>query len=126
MKRILALVLCLVLALGLCACKSEPKESAESEIKPSSSTESAPSSSQGAVNSIVAPESLNAKKYACSVASPDGVILRTGPSSDYEALGVIDDGAKLTELANQNGWVYVDVEGQQGWIFGQYVAYFEN
>ena len=125
MKRILALVLCFVLAISLCACKSEPIESAGSEINPSSSTESAPSS-QGAVNSIVAPESLNAKKFSCSVDSPDGVILRTGPSSDYEALGVIDDGAQLTELANQNGWVYVDVDGQQGWIFGQYVAYFEN
>ncbi len=126
MRRLTAIFLCVLMLLGLCACKSAPESSVaeESSSIASSSEVSAPQST--GVNSIVAPESMNTKEYSCRVASYDGLILRTGPSTDYDALGVIDDGTEMTELANQNGWVYVDVQGQQGWVFGQYVEYTEN
>lgn len=130
MRKITALALCLVLILGLCACnKAQESQSiveskTESSSKPSGSASS--SAKESAVKSIVSPESMNTKQYLCHVASPDGLILRIGPSTEYEALGVIEDGTAMTELANQNGWVYVDVQGQQGWVFGQYVQYKEN
>ncbi len=131
MRKIIVLMLCVLLTVSLCACnKAEESasvlesESSLSSIKPSSS--SASGSQASAVHSIIAPESMNTKEYSCNVASVDGLILRVGPSTDYEAIGVIEDGTAMTELANQNGWVYVDVQGQQGWVFGQYVEYFEN
>ena len=125
MKKLLLLLVCAVICLSFCACnKEEPVESVIESTVPSasSSKESAP---QG-LNSIVAPKEMNDKKYPCNVASSDGLILRIGPSTEYDAIGVIEDGTAITELANENGWVYVDVQGQQGWVFGQYVEYREN
>lgn len=131
MRKIIALMLCVLLLVGLCACKKAEESSSVPESGSSSSASvSASSSASGskasAVHSIVAPESMNTKEYTCNVASIDGLILRVGPSTEYDAIGVIEDGTAMTELANQNGWVYVDVQGQQGWVFGQYVEYKEN
>ena len=130
MRKIIALALCVLLLFGLCACnKAEESVSIPESSSVSSSVSSSASASGSqstAVQSIVSPESMNTKEYSCVVASPDGLIIRTGPSTDYEAIGVIEDGTAMTELANQNGWVYVDVQGQQGWVFGQYVEYKEN
>lgn len=131
MRRITALFICALIILSLCACnKAEESENISDNVSVSSSSVSASSSSQSAsasaVKSIIAPESMNTKQYLCTVASVDGLILRIGPSTEYEAIGVIEDGTAMTELANQNGWVYVDVQGQQGWVFGQYVEYKEN
>ena len=68
---------------------------------------------------------MNEVKYACKVSSYDGLTLRVGPGVEYESITVIPDGTELTELANKSGWVYVDYEGQQGWVFGQYLVYTE-
>ncbi len=68
---------------------------------------------------------MNEVKYACKVSSYDGLTLRTGPGTEYEAITVIPDGTDLIELANKSGWVYADYEGQQGWVFGQFLVYTE-
>ena len=130
MKRTAALLLALLLLMSLCACgkdkESLPEESSSAESKSQSVTPSAaPSQSAEAKKDKVLPDKMNEVKYACKVSSYDGLTLRVGPGVEYEAMTVIPDGTELTELANKSGWVYVDYDGQQGWVFGQYLVYTE-
>ena len=51
----------------------------------------------------------------------DSVYVRTGPSTDYEILGVAHAGDTFTatEVAS-NGWFKIDYNGQEGWISGKF------
>ena len=127
MKKVSALILSLMLLLSLCACgkdkESQPEESSSASQSQSQSV--TPSKSEPSKADKVLPDKMNDVKYACRVLSYDGLTLRTGPGTEYESITVIPDGTDLIELANKSGWVYVDYEGQQGWVFGQYLVYTE-
>ena len=129
MKKVLALCLSLMLLLSLCACgkneESQPEESSSASQSQSVTPSAAPSQSAEAKKDKVLPDKMNEVKYACKVSSYDGLTLRVGPGVEYEAMTVIPDGTELTELANKSGWVYVDYDGQQGWVFGQFLVYTE-
>ena len=45
--------------------------------------------------------------------------IRTGPGTQYDAMGVAHAGDELT-YANPDGWVPVLVGGRIGWISGKY------
>jgi len=128
-NRISSLILLLALLLSLTACGKKEEAVAESETPVTqSAVESKPVEKVENSNTeaVVAPQVMNAKQYNCTVNSSDGLSLRLGPGTDYEIVTVIPDKTPLIELANQNGWIYVDYEGAQGWVFGQYITYVEQ
>ncbi len=51
----------------------------------------------------------------------DHVRLRSGPSTDYSILGTYDHDTPLTFLGTQGDWTYCRVDGQDGYIFSDYV-----
>ena len=130
-KKLLCVVAVLAMLVSLAACgsKTEPSSSASSSApapSSSSASSSAASSSQSEQKTVtepVVPDNFNTTQYKCRVNSPDGLILRIGPGTEYEALDVVTEGTELTELANQKGWIYVEYKNQRGWVFGQFVEY---
>lgn len=52
----------------------------------------------------------------------DDVNLREGPSTDEDVITVIPPNRRLSIAgASQNGFYLVDVDGQRGWVFGDYL-----
>lgn len=55
--------------------------------------------------------------YTAYVTQPVGLILRDGPSTDYANIGGIGYEESVTVLAEEGGWLNVQLSnGQQGWI----------
>lgn len=55
--------------------------------------------------------------WVCAVG---GLRVRTGPSQDYEAVGLLDDGTVVRPLRWSNGWAYIDYP-LDGWCSGDYL-----
>lgn len=60
-----------------------------------------------------------------TAATTASVNLRTGASSDMEALGKLAKGTALTVYEISSGWYHVSVDGTsyEGWVAGDYVSY---
>ncbi|MDP7422989.1 MAG: SH3 domain-containing protein [bacterium] len=50
-----------------------------------------------------------------------GLNMRTGPGVGNSRITTLPHGAKLTILAEQNGWYKVSSQGREGWVSGRYV-----
>lgn len=65
------------------------------------------------------PEPSADEAYTAYVTQPVGLILRDGPSTDYANIGGIGYEESVTVLAEEGGWLNVQLSnGQQGWIKG--------
>ncbi len=50
------------------------------------------------------------------------VRLRTGPGTNYSIVGTYNTGKEVTAYANvSNGWLFCSVDGQEGYVHGNYV-----
>lgn len=128
-KRISAFIFAVILLLCLCACGKKEEAAAESETAvQESAVESAAAETKEntETKTVVTPEVMNTKQFNCVVNSADGLTLRLGPGVSYDSVTVIPDETPLVELANQNGWIFVEYEGAQGWVFGQCITYSEQ
>ena len=54
--------------------------------------------------------------------SIDGVNFRSGPSMTAEIISTLSAGTPVTILAENGEWMTVTVDGQRGYIFGEYVT----
>jgi uncharacterized protein YgiM (DUF1202 family) len=52
----------------------------------------------------------------------DGVNLRAEPNTDCEVLAVLGSGTQLTLLGEEDGWVQVSFNGQEGYISTDYIT----
>lgn len=57
----------------------------------------------------------------------DEVNLRTGPGLEFAILDVLPAGAAVTVLDEPfDGWYPVDYAGLEGWVFGDYLLFFDD
>ena len=63
------------------------------------------------------PEPLADGAYEAIVTQPVGLILRSGPGTDYGNIGGIGYQESITVLGEENGWLNVQLSsGEEGWI----------
>ena len=60
------------------------------------------------------------------VITGDHVRFRSGPSTDYSILGTYDRGKTLTVLSTLGEWSHCEIDGQDGYVFAQYVQIVET
>ena len=60
--------------------------------------------------------------YHGKVNSEDGLNLRCGPGTDYNILMVVPHKTEVVEEGWDNGWIYVNYDGQYGWLNSEYVT----
>ncbi|GAB4307302.1 MAG: hypothetical protein Kow00117_00460 [Phototrophicales bacterium] len=89
--------------------------STSSTSSSSSSTDSSSSSSSGQTSTGTTATDPN----AC-VISASGVNIRTGPGTNYGAIGSLN--GSLNATGQYSGWYTVDYAGQQGWVFSGVVT----
>ncbi len=62
-------------------------------------------------------EPLAEGAYGAVVTQPVGLILRSGPGTDYENIGGIGYQESVTVLSEEGGWLNVQLSsGEEGWI----------
>jgi len=49
------------------------------------------------------------------------VAMRKGPGTSYGIYRRIDKGELVNVIKEQNGWYYIEYNGQYGWMMGKYV-----
>ncbi|EDX87142.1 Bacterial SH3 domain family [Synechococcus sp. PCC 7335] len=55
--------------------------------------------------------------YSVVVTQPVGLILRSGPGTDYANIGGVDYEESVTVLAEENGWLNILLSnGEEGWV----------
>ena len=47
--------------------------------------------------------------------------VRSGPGTDYTALGSLSDGSRLPITGDSDGWYQIGYQGQEGWVSADYV-----
>ena len=52
----------------------------------------------------------------------DGVNLRSGPSTSYSKVKLVEKGEKIKAAAKDGDWTFVSVDGKFGWIKSEYLA----
>jgi len=60
--------------------------------------------------------------YHGTVSSEDGLNLRCGPGKDYDILLVVPYKTEVVEEGWENGWIYVNYDGQYGWLNSEYIT----
>jgi uncharacterized protein YgiM (DUF1202 family) len=56
------------------------------------------------------------------VRARQGVNMRGGPGNNFERVRVMDRGAEATVLAEQGGWLELELrDGRRGWVFERFV-----
>ncbi len=63
------------------------------------------------------PEPLAEGTYSAVVTQPVGLILRSGPGTDYDNIGGIGYQESITVIGEDSGWLNVQLSGgEEGWI----------
>ncbi|MBR3200634.1 MAG: SH3 domain-containing protein [Mogibacterium sp.] len=60
--------------------------------------------------------------YHGTVNSEDGLNLRCGPGEDYDILMVVPYKTEVIEEGWNEGWLYVNYDGQYGWVRSEYIT----
>ena len=69
---------------------------------------------------IVEPSNKAEAGYHGYVNSPEGVNMRYGPGLEYDVVETIPDKAEVVEEGWEDGWVYIEYDGKNGWIKGEF------
>ncbi len=89
------------------------------EQAPSASPAEQPADSPTAATEPEPPadEPLPEGSYPATVNQPVGLIVRSGPGTDYEQIGGLEYQASLVVLSEESGWLKVQTSsGEEGWI----------
>ena len=71
-------------------------------------------------NRLVEPSNNAEEGFHGYVDSPEGLNMRYGPGEKYGIITVIPNKTELVERGWEEGWVYTEYKGQNGWISAQY------
>lgn len=126
-KRILVfvLVLGLLITLGGCRLLDLPSllfpESEWEETMPSDADQTRPPVTQPQQQQETTQPTTEPELVVYWVRAEGGLNVRRGPGQSYEAVGRLENGAKVIPLAWQDGWAYVDLGSFVGWCSGDYL-----
>ena len=95
-------------------CSAEYLTENKSEIK------SDKTASGNDANRIVEPANIVDPAEHGNTNSPDGVNMRYGPGTDYGVIETIPDQAEAVAKGWEDGWVYIEYNGKNGWIKSEY------
>ncbi len=63
------------------------------------------------------PEAAPAGSYTAYVTQPVGLIVRSGPGTEYTNIGGVGYEASVIVLSEENGWLKIQLSsGQEGWV----------
>lgn len=78
------------------------------------------------ITAIVATALLVTTTFAQAASAPavatSAVNVRSGPSTSFNRLDTLHAGENVTVLECQSGWCYVDQDGPDGWVSGNYLG----
>lgn len=95
-------------------CSAEYLTENKSEIK------SDKTASGNDANRTVEPTSIVDPAEHGKTDSSDGVNMRYGPGTDYGVIETIPDQAEVVAKGWEDGWVYIEYNGKNGWIKSEY------
>ena len=96
------------------AADGEEKEAADTEEE---TTEETTQAAEEDENGLVKPsEKLEESWTGVVAAEGDGLSLRLGPGSDYEAILIVPDDTELEIEAEDGSWGYTSYAGESGWV----------
>lgn len=72
---------------------------------------------------LVQPENRADEGFHGHVDEPEGLNMRYGPGTDYDIITAIPDKAEVIEYGWKDGWVFVEYNGTNGWINGDYLLF---
>ncbi|WP_029329098.1 N-acetylmuramoyl-L-alanine amidase [Lentibacillus jeotgali] len=61
-----------------------------------------------------------------AVVTTDGLIIRSGPGTDYSRIGQVNTGKELYITRVENGWVEIAFNNGSGWVTSEYVDIHSN
>ena len=137
-KRLAAGGSALLLAIGLTSCNlfkgEEPAQSSDSSLPATttttsstttttSSTTTTTSAASGTPTAATLPPDGTLPAYAWVTA--DSMHIRSGPGTDYEAIGGTKYGERLQILAKEGDWYKIQILGLVGYVSGQYLSFTE-
>ncbi|MGC1309017.1 MAG: SH3 domain-containing protein [Phormidesmis sp.] len=92
----------------------EPEDSESAEAVPAEAEAAAPEPAPEPESAV---ELSTADGYAVSVSQPVGLVLRSGPGTDYTAIGGLEYQQGVEVIAEEGGWLKVLLSsGEEGWI----------
>ncbi|MFS0751338.1 N-acetylmuramoyl-L-alanine amidase [Oceanobacillus sp. 1P07AA] len=56
-----------------------------------------------------------------AIVNGEGVNVRSGPGSEYDSIGNVNDGQSYPLVQQQNDWVEIDYNGESGWVSQEYI-----
>lgn len=74
-----------------------------------------------AADPIVTTEPAQVEEPHVIMRTTDDLRLRKEPNTDCEVITVLDKGTNLELLGEENGWAFVDVQGQTGYVSMDYL-----
>ena len=60
------------------------------------------------------------------VSSDDGLNIRSGPGTDYDVIGFLNDGSKVTIVSTSNEWIKIKYGSITGYVYKDYVTVESN
>lgn len=137
MKRFMVLLLCVAMLLCATACFKSDKKTEASEPTPSFAT-TAPgatafggstTASVAAVTTTTAPSVASFGEFPCIGYTTDSLNVRRDPSTDYDAIGGLDKGDKVTIVGEEGDFYKIEwssfdgnFEGKYAYVSKQYVS----
>ena len=109
-----AIVVLLLLVLGVLRC-CQPEKDSEPSVPATTETTGTTTESTTAPTG-----STEQEKQMYWVFAYGGLWVRTGPGTDYELAGSLDDGEEIEVLRWQDGWAYLEAP-IKGWCSGDYI-----
>ena len=106
--------------------KLEPKPEPEpkSELEQEPKQESEPTPEPDPISKLKDPSSFTISPVDPSLIyhTTDSLNLRVGPSTDYDRITTLSAGAELTPIGKYNKWIKVSINGNEGFVHGDYIG----
>ena len=67
-------------------------------------------------------DAVSGKEGTVDVSSDSYLNVRTGPGTNFEIIGKLTAGVKITALEEKLGWYKINYEGREAWVNGYYIA----
>ncbi|OEH55547.1 N-acetylmuramoyl-L-alanine amidase [Oceanobacillus sp. E9] len=56
-----------------------------------------------------------------AIVDGEGIHVRSGPGSEYDSIGNVNEGQSYPLVQQQNDWVEIDYNGESGWVSQEYI-----
>lgn len=119
---VISVLLVLLIAGAVVLIKGRLEEKSTKDSQSESAQDHSQEEDTQAAEPIVLPEPTQEEEPDIIMQTTDDVRLRKEPNTDCDIITVIDKETKLEILRSEDGWAFVDYQGQTGYVSMDYLA----